>query len=272
MRRVLCGSDFRMEDLKKKRVTVYLCLPATRLATHGRWLRLVIAMAMEAMERTGPLEQGRPPVLFVLDEFAALGHMQSIESAAGQIAGFGVKLWPVIQDLTQLQRDYKEAWETFMGNAGVLTFFGNTDMTTAEHIAKRLGDTEVIRTVWNGSENWQRSAGGSGPDIFSAFLGTGKGSVSDTVTDGGNRTLGQQVVRGPLMTPNEIAQAFARDAGNLLAFVSAEKIPPVALYRCSYHSEKDDALFGGLFDPVPEKEPPRTNAARRRERDTRKGQ
>ena len=62
--------------------------------------------------------------------------MESIEKAAGQIAGFGVKLWPVIQDLTQLQRDYREAWETFMGNAGLLTFFGNTDLTTTEHIAK----------------------------------------------------------------------------------------------------------------------------------------
>jgi type IV secretion system protein VirD4 len=94
MRRVLCGSDFRMEDLKTKRVTVYLCLPATRLSTHGRWLRLLLAMAMEAMERTGAIEAGKPPVLFVLDEFAALDHMESIEKAAGQIASFGVKLWP----------------------------------------------------------------------------------------------------------------------------------------------------------------------------------
>ena len=87
--------------------------------------------------------------MFCLDEFAVLGHMQPIERAAGQIAGFGVKLWPVIQDLTQLQRDYEKAWETFMGNAGLLTFFGNTDLTTLEHISKRLGETEVIRTVTN---------------------------------------------------------------------------------------------------------------------------
>lgn len=266
MARVLCDSKFSMEDLKAKRVTVYLCLPATRLATHGRWLRLLIAMAMEAMERTGPLQEGKPPVLFVLDEFAALGHMESIEKAAGQIAGFGVKLWPVIQDLTQLQRDYKEAWETFMGNAGVLTFFGNTDLTTAEHIAKRLGDTEVIRTVVNASESWQQTGGGNRPDMLGAFLG-GKGTVSDTASKGGNRSTAQQVVRGPLMNPNEIAQAFARDAGNLLTFVSSEKVPPLALFRCEYYSEQDDALFGGLFDPVPEKKPPLTNAEERKQRD-----
>ena len=48
-------------------------------------------LALEAVERTGPLQEGKPPVLFVLDEFAALGHMPSIEKAAGQIASFGVK-------------------------------------------------------------------------------------------------------------------------------------------------------------------------------------
>jgi type IV secretion system protein VirD4 len=172
----------------------------------------------------------------------------------------------VIQDLTQLQRDYKESWETFMGNAGLLTFFGNTDLTTADHIAKRIGDTEVIRTVLNASEGWQRSTGGSRPDLLGTFMGTRAGQVSEGMNEGGNRATAQQVVRGPLMNPNEIAQAFARDAGNLLAFVSSAKVPPVALYRCVYHSQEDDALFGGLFDPAPGQPPPRTSAAERKAR------
>jgi type IV secretion system protein VirD4 len=267
MRRVLGGSNFRMEDMKEKRVTVYLCLPATRLATHGRWLRLMVAMALEAMERTGPLEMGKHPVLFVLDEFAALGHMESIEKAAGQIAGFGVKLWPVIQDLTQLQRDYKEAWETFMGNAGVLTFFGNTDLTTAKHISERLGDTEVVRTVMNASENWQRTAGESRADFLAALAGQTQGSVNEGVNKGGGRSLSEQVMRGPLMNPNEIMQAFARDAGNLLAFVSSRRVPPLALHRCEYFSEQDDKLFGGFYDEIPGQPPPRTTAEQRKARD-----
>jgi hypothetical protein len=43
-------------------------------------------------------------VLVVLDEFATLGHMQQVEDSAGQIAGHGVKLWPILQDLSQLHR------------------------------------------------------------------------------------------------------------------------------------------------------------------------
>src|SRR5208283_5768299 len=42
MKDVLCRSDFRMEDLKRRRTTIYLCLPAMRMGTHARWLRLMI--------------------------------------------------------------------------------------------------------------------------------------------------------------------------------------------------------------------------------------
>ena len=110
---VLRGHDFDLTALKTapKGMTVYLCLPAGRLATCSRWFRLFVNLALEAMER----EPQKPPVpvLLCLDEFAVLGHMRQVEAAAGQIAGFGVKLWPILQDLTQLKRDYKEGWETF---------------------------------------------------------------------------------------------------------------------------------------------------------------
>lgn len=262
MRRVLCRSDFRLEDLKEKRVTVYLCLPATRLGTHGRWLRMMMGLALEAMERTGPIQEGRPPVLFVLDEFAALDHMASIEKAAGQIAGFGVKLWPVIQDITQLKRDYKDAWETFMGNAGLLTFFGNTDLTTLEHVSKRLGMCEVIREVTHIAENWQRTEGASRPDIFSALTGQGSGSDNAGRNEGGGRTVNENLMQTALMLPDEIGRHFAREAGNILGFVPDK--PPLALNRFVYHGLEDDALFGGLYDPTPGKaEMPRTMAADR---------
>ncbi len=42
MKDVLGRSDFRMADLKLKRTTIYLCLPAMRMGTHARWLRLMI--------------------------------------------------------------------------------------------------------------------------------------------------------------------------------------------------------------------------------------
>jgi type IV secretion system protein VirD4 len=269
MASVLRGSDFRLEDLKTARTTVYLCLSAMRLATHGRWLRLMIGMALEALERTGPLKEDQHRVLFCLDEFAVLGHMQPIERAAGQIAGFGVKLWPVIQDLTQLQRDYQNAWETFMGNAGLLTFWGNTDLTTLEHISKRLGDTEIISQVNNVAESWQRQSGQSKPDLFVSLAGKGAASSSAGIQEGVNRSTQEHLQRTALLNPDEIARHFSREAGNILAFVP-DKPPagrPFALHRCMYFSPEDDGLFGGLFDPAPGQPLPRTSAAERKRRE-----
>jgi type IV secretion system protein VirD4 len=266
IRRVLSGSSFQFADLKKKRVTVYLCLPATRLATHGRWLRLMVSMAFEAMERTGPKDPEKPAVLFCLDEFAALGRMENVERAAGQIASFGVKLWPVVQDLTQLVRDYREAWETFMGNAGCLTFWGNTDITTSEHVAKRLGELEVIRTVQNASETWARSEQGAVTDTVSALLsGAGPQQSQSGVNKGGNISLSQSNQRTPLLHGFEIVQAFARETGKILVIIPGK--PPIALFRCVHHSEEDQGLFGGLYDPVPGQKPPRINRAQRQGRD-----
>ena len=127
-------------------VSLYVCLPARFIPTHARFLRLMLNLILYRMEGQG-LDQPAcgQPVLFVLDEFAALGRMEAIEKAAGLMAGFGVKLWPILQDLGQLKRHYKESWETFMGNAGVLQFFANADLTTLDWLSKRLGEVELIR-------------------------------------------------------------------------------------------------------------------------------
>jgi len=144
MARVLERTDFALTELKTGRTTIYLCLPAARLATHNRWLRLMIGLALEAMER----ERSRPaePVVFLLDEFATLGYMRSIENAIGQIRGFGVQLWPVLQDLNQLKALYRDRWETFLGNAGTVQFFGINDQFTAQYVSRVLGEQTIYVT------------------------------------------------------------------------------------------------------------------------------
>ena len=98
MLRTTDRSDFKLNDLRSGAITLYLVLPGMRMGTHYRWLRLVIQQALAAMERT-PAPRDALPVWFILEEFPVLRHMQAIESAAGLMAGFGVKLWAVLQDL-----------------------------------------------------------------------------------------------------------------------------------------------------------------------------
>ncbi|HEX7822832.1 MAG TPA: type IV secretory system conjugative DNA transfer family protein [Sphingobium sp.] len=158
MRRALQGglySKLNIDQLKASEhgLSIYLCLPARFIPTHARFLRLVLNLILYRMEAQG-LDQPKcgHPVIMVLDEFAAIGRLESIEKAAGLMAGYGVKLWTILQDLGQLKRHYKESWETFLGNAGLLQFFANSDMTTLEWLSKRLGQTEVIRETQGSSE------------------------------------------------------------------------------------------------------------------------
>lgn len=201
-------SDFSLSDLKSGKLTIYLVLPGMRMGTHYRWLRLVVQQALAAMERS-PVPRGGLPVWFVLEEFPALGHMRSIETAAGLMAGFGVKLWSVLQDLTQLKTHYPKSWETFLGNAGIIQAFGNADITTTEHLSKMLGTTQVLERQ------------------------------SVRVTGGamarGDTGLRENLRSVHLLDANEITRFFSRESNRQLILSPGR--PPIYMQRCAF--EKD---------------------------------
>ncbi len=220
LKEVLTGHDFDLTDLKNEPngMTIYLCLPAGRMGTCNRWLRLFINLALEAMEREE--RKAKPPVLLCLDEFPVLGHMKQIEDAAGQIAGFGVKLWPIVQDLTQLKALYKDRWETFMGNAGITQFFSNSDATTLEWISKRVGKTSIV-------------------------VGSGNQVTKDQSTGGATGASWKLEVQD-LLTADEAARYFRRNdeyARQLVIYADDE---PLIIERVKYDKHP---FFKNKFDP-----------------------
>jgi type IV secretion system protein VirD4 len=216
LRAIYQKSDFRLRDLKREDVTLYICLPAMRMATHANWLRVLITQALIAFEGE-PARAGKPPVLVVLEEFPILGYMRSLEAAAGQIAGFGVKLWAVIQDLTQIKKLYRQSWETFFGNAGVLTFFGNTDLTTLNYVSSKLGRIGMRITVTSDSSMPQLSSGA--------------------------KPFRETQSESPLLHAVEIEQLFRRDTHRMLVLAAGE--PPLVVERALYYVEDE---FKGMFD------------------------
>ena len=139
LRQISRRSDFRLCELRGDRpTTIYLCLPVGRMESHYRWLRLVVQLACTVLEKQGTYPRDRPPIVFMMEEFATLGHMEIMERAAEYFPGFGVKLWAILQDTTQLQRYYQNSWETFLGNAGLVQCFANGDQSTLDYIARRL--------------------------------------------------------------------------------------------------------------------------------------
>ena len=93
----------------------------------------------------------------VLDEFAGLKRMEVIETAAAQIAGYGVKLFFVLQSLEQLKAVYKDNWETFLANSGLKLFFNLEDNFSRDYVSKLIGETEVIREVRSESDSTSES-------------------------------------------------------------------------------------------------------------------
>lgn len=139
LRRISLRSDFPLVSLAGDRpTTIYLCLPVRAMASHYRWLRMIVQQACTTLEKLGPYPRHKPPILFMMEEFTTLGHMDIMERAAAYFPGFGVKLWAVLQDTTQLRRYYQNSWETFLGNAGVLQSFANSDQTTLDYLADRM--------------------------------------------------------------------------------------------------------------------------------------
>jgi type IV secretion system protein VirD4 len=132
--------------------------------------------------------------------------MRSIETATGFMAGFGVKLWSVLQDLTQIQTHYPKSWETFLGNAGIIQAFGNMDVTTTEYLSKLLGQTQITETQDIRVSGGQMSQG-----------------------DLGRR---EHVRNVRLLESFEITQGFARETGRQMILVPGhapvylDRLPP----------------------------------------------
>jgi len=163
----LARGTFDFAELKRRPCTVYLILPPHMMQRHARWLRLLLTTALTAVMR--PRQPGEPRVLFMIDEFAALGHLQIIETVWALVRGYGVQIMPVFQDLNQLKAIYGERCETFIGMAGAVASFGPNDMTTAEWLSRRAGDrTELVASYSYSPTPPQQGPGAAASDPASA--------------------------------------------------------------------------------------------------------
>ena len=87
----------------------------------------------------------------------------------GLMAGYGVQLWPILQDVHQLRALYGKRAGTFFSNAAVLQLFGVNDIEAAELIARTIGKTDTRYTTQSWSEGKTSSSEHvSGRDLINA--------------------------------------------------------------------------------------------------------
>ncbi|SHK53440.1 type IV secretion system protein VirD4, partial [Roseomonas rosea] len=218
----MARSDFRWRDLRDGAATVFLVLPPDRMAAYARWLRLLVAQSVAELARA-PQRPGTPPVLLLLDEFAALGRLEPVLSAAGLMAGLGLQLWLILQDLAQLRAAYGDSAATFLANSGLVQVSAPADLDTANWLSRVLGNSTV--------EYVTSSSGSSRP---AGWLPVGGGQAS--VSEGTSTHLAGR----PLLTPDEAM----RLSPDLQVLLRPGKAP--ALARKLRHYE--DPEFAGLAD------------------------
>ncbi|PTT37567.1 conjugal transfer protein TraG, partial [Stenotrophomonas sp. HMWF022] len=160
------------------------------------------------------------PVLFLLDEFAALGRLEPVERAMGLMAGYGLQLWPILQDMHQLRALYGERAGTFLSNASVIQTFGVNDHATADMLSRTIGDTTLEYATLSTSR-------GTG-------WGDNRASPSESVST--------HVTARRLVTPDEIMRM---PADTLLLLRQGER--PLWAGKVRYYEQRE---FGGLFDPA----------------------
>lgn len=150
-------SSLDLRDLKRKQMTLYLVLPPRYLVTHGPFLRLFVRCALSVMwEKVGAQQKGTP-CLFILDEFAALGRINDIRTAALQQGrSYGLHVWPFVIDWGQLESLYgKDGAQTFASAADAITFFGIGDPDTLDMVSHWCGPMEEQDVA----QDWQTAAG-----------------------------------------------------------------------------------------------------------------
>lgn len=197
-----CRCDFRLAELAERPTTIYLCMSPSDLEEQFRWLRLVVRQALKVLEARGTWPRDVPHILFMMEEFPVLKRMAVMESAAAYMPGFGVRLWAVLQDLTQLTHYYRDTWETFLGNAGVRQFFANSDKKTLDYISDCCGSLSFVR---------------------------GSIGAIDPQNEKGARDY---IAKERLAYGHEIAKIFSRDTGLQCLLLAGES--PMAISRLTH--------------------------------------
>lgn len=146
MREVLSTlPPFDLRSLKRGRATLYLVIPADSIMERAGFLRLFTRIALAAMAEGLAAHPGENPedggrCLFILDEFHALGKLDSVKTGCGLLPGFGVTLWPFMHNIGQLTELYgNDGAGAFFASSDAQIFFGNTDPDTFRAVSQSVG-------------------------------------------------------------------------------------------------------------------------------------
>ena len=150
------ADDFLLTDLRRKRMTIYVGIQPNKLAESRLILNLFFSQLINL--NTRELPQNNPELkhqcLLLMDEFTAIGKVEIIASAVAYMAGYNLRLLPIIQSMAQLDAVYgKDVSRTIITNHALQIIYAPREQQDANDYSEMLGYTTVRRqNVTRGKE------------------------------------------------------------------------------------------------------------------------
>lgn len=154
------ADDFLLGDVRRRRMTIYVGIQPHKLAESRVIINLFFSQLVNA--NTRELPQANPQLkhqcLLLMDEFTAIGRIGILASAIGYIAGYNLRLLPVIQSMAQLDATYgKETARTILTNHALQIAYAPREQQDANDYSEMLGYTTVRRQNVTRGREFSRS-------------------------------------------------------------------------------------------------------------------
>ena len=155
------ADDFLLTDVRKKKMTVYIGILPNKLAESRLIVNLLFSQLINL--NTKELPQSNPDVLkhqclLLMDEFTSIGKVDIIATAVSYMAGYNIRLLPIIQSMAQLDAVYgKEQARTLITNHAMQIIYAPREQQDANDYSDMLGYTTVRRENITRSREISRS-------------------------------------------------------------------------------------------------------------------
>ena len=133
-------SDFDLREVRRRRMSIYLGVSPDNNDRIAPIYSLFLQQLVDLNTRDLPEGATNVPVLVLLDEFARLGKASVIASGFSYVAGYGLRLVPVIQSRSQLRAIYgPDVTDEIIANCGLEVVFTPKELKVANELSERLG-------------------------------------------------------------------------------------------------------------------------------------
>ena len=142
------ADDFLLTDVRKKKMTVYIGILPNKLAESRIIVNLFFSQLIN--QNTKELPQDNPDLqhqcLLLMDEFTSIGKVEIIAHSVSYMAGYNIRLFPIIQSVAQLDAVYgKEYARTIITNHALQIIYTPREQQDANEYSEMLGYTTVKR-------------------------------------------------------------------------------------------------------------------------------